>query len=250
MSKDLRCFIIDDEPPARAVLEKFISRISYLTLVGSSDNAIDALDSVQQLRPDLIFLDVEMPEMTGFEFIRVLAPAKPHIILVTAYPQYAVEGFNHEVTDYLLKPVSFERFMRAINKVVGVQPPADAAPAPDEPEASPPAAPSANTDFFLVKEDKKLIRIEPDEVIFVESMKDYLKIHLANRVIITHMTMNRIEELLPAASFIRINRSFIVRKGAIREIDGNQIITINKQKIPIGVTYRDAVLDVMKRNRI
>ena len=124
MSKELRCYIIDDEPPARAVLEKFIGRISYLTLVGSSDNAIDALARTKQLRPDLIFLDVEMPEMTGFEFIQVLAPAKPHIILVTAYPEYALEGFNHEVTDYLLKPVSFERFMRAINKAVGVQPPA------------------------------------------------------------------------------------------------------------------------------
>lgn len=260
MNQSLRCFIIDDEPPAQELIEKFVRRVPFLEVIGRCSNAVDALFDVQRLQPDLIFLDVEMPEMTGFEFIRLLPAKRPAIIMITAYPHYAVDGFEHQVADYLLKPVSFERFMRAINRVMGDQPTAvpgnTVSPAPEV--ISPPlsatsgsvADPASISDFLLVKEDKKLVRLMLDEIILVEGLKDYLKIHTTSRSLITHMTMTKIESMLPANLFLRVNRSYIVRQGAIREIDGNQIITTDARKIPIGITYRESVLDALKKNQI
>lgn len=260
MNQSLRCFIIDDEPPARELIEKFVRRVPFLEIIGTCSNAVDALFQVQQLQPDLIFLDVEMPEMTGFEFIRLLPAKRPAIIMITAYPHYAVDGFEHQVADYLLKPVSFERFMRAINRVMGNQPipPASppVAPAPDV-LSSPVATPSGNvaesgsvSNFLLVKEDKKLVRLMLDEIVLIEGLKDYLKIHTTSRSLITHMTMTKIESMLPANLFLRVNRSYIVRQGAIREIDGNQVITTDARKIPIGITYRESVLEALKKNQV
>ncbi|GAA3919983.1 LytTR family DNA-binding domain-containing protein [Hymenobacter algoricola] len=271
MSAPLRCYIIDDEPAARELVAKYISRIPYLELVGQATNAVDALFALESLQPDLLFLDVEMPEMTGFEFIRVLAAQKagtrlPTVIMITAYPQYAVEGYEHEVADYLLKPTSFERFMRAINRVVPRHAAEPAAlPGPAAPELTGPAsiaplgpllalasdgqeATAGKASFFLVKEDKKLIRLVPQEIVFVESLKDYLNIHLAARTITTHMTMTKLEAMLPADQFMRVNRSYLVRLGAIKEIDGNLITTTDGKRVPIGVTYRERVMEAMKQN--
>jgi DNA-binding LytR/AlgR family response regulator len=260
MNQSLRCFIIDDEPPARELIEKFVRRVPFLEVIGTCSNAVDALFEVQQLQPDLIFLDVEMPEMTGFEFIRLLPAKRPAVIMITAYPHYAVDGFEHQVADYLLKPVSFERFMRAVNRVIGDLPvPTLPTPVSTPPDVtmSPLSVPSGNgpdpvsiSDFLLVKEDKKLIRLMLDEIILVEGLKDYLKIHTTSRSLITHMTMTKIESMLPANLFLRVNRSYIVRQGAIREINGNQIITTDARKIPIGITYREPVLDALKKNQI
>ena len=257
MALTLRCFIIDDEQPAQAVLEKFIQRVPFLELVGQSYNAVEALLAVQELQPDLILLDIEMPEMTGIEFLRTLNAPRPQVIMVTASPQYALEGFELDVLDYLLKPVAFDRFLRAINKAVTkLQPSAsltsnapvlnlNTAPRPTPEPTPPPAEPAS---FFLVKEDKKLIKVVPDDIVFVEAMKDYLIIHLPTRTITTHMTMTKIEEMLPSAQFLRVNRSYIVRKGAIREIDGNLITTADGKRVPIGVTYRESVWKAMKEN--
>ncbi|TGE15305.1 LytR/AlgR family response regulator transcription factor [Hymenobacter elongatus] len=267
MSQPLCCYLIDDEPAARELLAKYIARLPYLTLLGQATNAVDALLALESQQPDLLFLDVEMPEMTGFEFMRVLAAQRPGqrlpaVIMVTAYPQYAVEGYEHEVVDYLLKPASFERFMRAINRVAPrrsapetdlAAPPATvplvrvaaSEPVPPLPEAE---APTGKTNFFLVKEDKKLIRLEPQEIVFVESLKDYLNIYLATRTITTHMTLSKLESLLPASEFRRVNRSYLVRLGAIKEIDGNLITTTDGRRVPIGVTYRERVMEAMKHN--
>ncbi len=246
----VRCFIIDDELPARQLIEKFVSRVPFLELIGTCDNAVDALFQVQQLQPSLIFLDVEMPEMTGFEFLRLLPTPKPEVIMVTAFPHYAVEGFEHQVTDYLLKPVSFERFMRAINKATGNRSFSPEAPTPAPPAAAPSPEPAPeHTDFILIKEDKKLIKVVPEEIVFIEGMKDYLKIHLPGRVLVTHMTMLKIEAMLPAALFLRVNRSYIVRKRAIQEIDGNVITTTDGKKVPIGVTFRESVMETLRKNR-
>jgi len=257
MALTLKCFIIDDEQPARAVLEKFIQRVPFLELAGQSYNAVDALWEIQQVQPDLILLDVEMPEMTGIEFLRALGTPRPQVIMVTASPQYAVEGFELEVLDYLLKPVAFDRFLRAINKAVSKLQPS-ATPVVNLPSvhtqpvsrpADPiPATQSTPANFFLVKEDKKLIKVVPDEIVFVEAMKDYLTIYLPSRTIVTHMTMTKIEEMLPTSDFLRVNRSYIVRKGAIREIDGNLITTTDGKRVPIGVTYRESVWKAMKEN--
>lgn len=253
MALTLRCFIIDDEQPAQAVLEKFIQRVPFLELVGRSYNAVEALLSVQELQPDLILLDIEMPEMTGIEFLRSLNAPRPQVIMVTASPQYALEGFELDVLDYLLKPVAFDRFLRAINKAVTKLQPlvpltSNAPVLPIPPSSLPVPQQAESASFFLVKEDKKLIKVVPEEIIFVEAMKDYLVIHLPNRTITTHMTMTKIEDLLPSAQFLRVNRSYIVRKGGIREIDGNLITTIDGKRVPIGVTYRESVWEAMKEN--
>lgn len=257
MALTLRCFIIDDEQPARAVLEKFIQRVPFLELVGQSYNAVEALLAVQELQPDLILLDVEMPEMTGTEFLRALNAPRPQVIMVTASPQYALDAFELDVLDYLLKPVAFDRFLRAINKAVTKLQPAAMSTAqasvlgglqaPKSP-TGPAAAPAESTKFFLVKEDKKLIKVAPEDILFIEAMKDYLTIYLPNRTIVTHMTMAKIEEILSTSHFLRVNRSYIVRKGAIREIDGNLITTIDGKRVPIGVTYRESVWKAMKDN--
>lgn len=261
MNKTIQCFIIDDEPDARELIKKFVARVPFLEVAGEFGNAVDALFQVQHVKPDLIFLDVEMPEMNGFEFIRTLQGHRPKIIMVTAYPQYAVEGFEHQVLDYLLKPASFERFMRAINKVIEVFPVTEKA----DPVASlsPATAPKPEgkaaedkkvtnhdgADFLLIKEDKKLVRVVPDDIVLIEAMKDYIKIHLVGRTIVTHNTMAKMESMLPENRFLRVNRSYIIRINAINEIDGNQITTTDGRKVDIGVTYREAVLDVMKRTR-
>ncbi|ADB40688.1 LytR/AlgR family response regulator transcription factor [Spirosoma linguale] len=249
----LRCYIIDDEAPNRALIEKYIHRLPSLTLVGSQDNAVDALLELPQVQPDLIFLDVEMPEMTGFEFLRVLPSPRPTVIMVTAYPQYAVDGFEHDVIDYLVKPVSFERFFRAVNKILAKQ--ASTPGSPDVPAlpslAAPSETPTGVSDkdsFFLVKEDKKLVRVELDQIVFIESLKDYLKIYLPGRTILTHMTLTRLEEMLPPDQFVRVNRSYIIRTGSIKEIDGNTILTTNGMKVPIGVTYREEVMKKIRGN--
>lgn len=260
MNKTIQCFIIDDEPDARELLKKFVARVPFLEIAGEFGNAVDALFQVQHSKPDLIFLDVEMPEMNGFEFIRTLQAHRPKIIMVTAYQQYAVEGFEHQVMDYLLKPASFERFMRAINKVVEVFPvtgmsdPVVAlsptlAPDPIKNVGAEKKSPADGAGFLLIKEDKKLIRVVPEDIVLIEAMKDYIKIHLVGRTIVTHNTMAKMESMLPENRFLRVNRSYIVRIHAINEIDGNQITTTDGRKVDIGVTYREAVLDVMKRAR-
>ena len=257
MALTLRCFIIDDEQPAQAVLEKFIQRVPFLELVGHSYSAVEALLAVQELQPDLILLDIEMPEMTGIEFLRSLNAPRPQVIMVTASPQYALEGFELDVLDYLLKPVAFDRFLRAINKAVTkLQPsaslagnaPALTTSSTSRPRMETAQSPAESASFFLVKEDKKLIKVVVEDIVFVEAMKDYLIIHLPNRTITTHMTMTKIEEMLPSTQFLRVNRSYIVRKGGIREIDGNLITTIDGKRVPIGVTYRESVWKAMKEN--
>ncbi len=258
MTPSLHCYLIDDELPARTVLEKFIQRVPFLELVGQSDNAVDALFAIQQARPDLIFLDIEMPEMTGIEFLKALEMPRPQVIMITASPQYAVEGFELNVVDYLLKPVAFDRFLRAINKVKRegaerINPATPILPAPVahtslRAEADIQLTAEGEAEFFLVREDKKLIRVVPNEIVLIEAMKDYLTIHLKGRTIVVHMTLAKMEDLLPTAHFLRVNRSYIVRKAAIKEIDGNLITTIDDKRVPIGVTYRDSVWEAMKKN--
>jgi two-component system, LytTR family, response regulator len=268
MYSPIRCFIIDDEAPAHQLIEKYINRVPYLTLVGQTTNAVDALVAIDQTRPDVLFLDIEMPEMTGFEFLQVLPAsqpdyARPAVIMITAYSEFALKGYEHDVLDYLLKPTSFDRFMQAINKLLARRNAAGFAPVSPTPPPVPaatlaetPAPPVDPTpaetvvqkgNFFLVKEDKKLVRVAPADIVFVESQNDYLTIHLANRSILTYMTLGKLEAMLPADEFLRVNRSYLIRLGAIKEIDGNLITTLDGKRVPIGVTYRERVMEVLKR---
>nr|WP_295928976.1 LytTR family transcriptional regulator DNA-binding domain-containing protein [uncultured Dyadobacter sp.] len=256
----LRCVIVDDEADARRLIEKYVLRVPFLDLVGFAETATDALFQIRELQPEIVFLDIEMPEMTGFELLKLLPAARPAIIMITADPSYALEGYEQQVTDYLLKPVPFERFLKAINKVDGArimakQQPQELFQAQSATrslplDASHEGATGSPTDFLLLKENKKLIKVSPSEIHFIEGMRDYLKLYWADRVAVIHMTMAKIEEALSTTQFLRVNRSYIVNKKVIREIEGNEITTISGRKIPIGITYRANVLAALQKNRI
>lgn len=257
MPQTLSCYLLDDESPAHLILSKYISRVPYLTLIGQSYDPFEGLEQVQQLKPDILFLDVEMPFMSGVDFLKVLPLPHPVVIMVTASPQFAADTYNFDsVTHYLLKPVGFDKFLEALKRATkrlgfDAETPAipPAAPAVVEPTMLSPDVREA-TPYFFIKEDKKLIRVAPEDIVFVEGMKDYLKLHLTSRILITHMTMSKLEEMLPPSKFLRVNRSYLINRQAIREIDGNQINTPNGTKVPIGVTYRERVMEELKKNVI
>jgi DNA-binding LytR/AlgR family response regulator len=244
MENSISCVIIDDEPLGQDLIEKYISRISSLNLLAKCENAIEAIERVSTLKPNLVFLDVNMPEMTGIEFIKTFSSYKPIIVLTTAYPEYAVDGYDLDVLDFILKPITFERFVKAVNKVrdklshKGFH-------SNDAPSFNPVKLWSNEAQIknrqILFKENKKFVNVLIDEIHFVEGMKDYLKIHTPVKVLITHMTMTKIEELLPANEFLRVNRSFIVRKLSVKAINGNTIELITNQEVPIGTRYREAI---------
>lgn len=223
-----------------------------MSLQAKYDNAIDAIKGINTDKPHIVFLDINMPEMTGIEFLESISHLRLNTIMTTAYPNYALSGFEYNVVDYLLKPISFTRFMKAINKVMEkLQPetspglvPVHDVPLPVAEMASAENLPRemvAGRRFFMVKEDKKLVKVNLDEIIFVEGMKDYVKIHLPNRFLVTHITMTKIADLLTPPQFIRINRSFIVQTAFIKLIEGNMIETIYGHKLSIGINYRDQV---------
>lgn len=246
MKKVLNCLLVDDEPLAQELIEKYINRVPYLRLTGKYSNAIEALDGVAQLKPDIVFLDINMPEMNGIEFLQSSAHGQASVILTTAYGEYALDGFEHGATDYLLKPVAFNRFMKAIQKVLDKLPAGVVNPA-QEPEPQLPEKKTAVEDqFFLVKEDKKYVKVNTRDIVYVEGMKDYVKIHLQDRFIVTYITMTKLSELLPPPRFLRINRSFIVQFAYIKLFEGNQIETVSGKKLPIGINYRDAIKESMQ----
>ncbi|MDJ1485607.1 LytTR family DNA-binding domain-containing protein [Cytophagaceae bacterium YF14B1] len=261
MKKSLRCIIIDDEPLAQQLLERFIERVPYLSLVGKFDNAISAINEVTDLQADILFLDINMPEMSGLEFLDTSAGNRPNVILTTAYPQFALQGYDHNVTDYLLKPFSFVRFMKGVQKVLDRTPivldntDTEAAVSSIDIASSETVKKEVITTlpdtslterFFMVKEDKKLIKVNLTDIVFVEGMKDYVKIHMFNKFIVTHITMSRISELLQNSAFIRINRSYIVKISFIKLVEGNMIEMTNGKKLPIGINYRDAVREALQ----
>ena len=255
MKETLTCYLLDDETPAHVIMSKYISRVPYLTLLGQSYDPFEGLEQVQQRKPDVLFLDVEMPFMTGVEFLKALPQPHPVVIMVTASPQFAADTYNFDsVTHYLLKPVGFDKFLEAINRVTKrldfVVDPNAPVPARPSIQTEAVADPREKIPYFLIKEDKKLIRVAPEDIVFVEGMKDYLKLHLTTRVLVTHMTMSKLVEMLPPSQFLRINRSYIVRRQAIKEIDGNQITTLDGKKVTIGVTYRETVMNELKKNMI
>lgn len=228
--KPIRCLIVDDEPLAQNIIETYIQRVSYLTLVTKCENAIEAYEIVQREPIDLIFCDIQMPEITGIEFIKSLKNT-PFVIFTTAFPDYAIEGFNVDAVDYLLKPISFDRFLRSVNKAENLIN-----------HSNPQPRTENGAGHLFVKEGYKLVRINNADIFYIEGMKDYVKISTPGKIVITHITLKRLEELLPADEFLRTHKSFIVRFGAIKAINGNTIEIINNSAVPIGLQYRDGLM--------
>jgi DNA-binding LytR/AlgR family response regulator len=246
----IKCLIVDDEPLALHVLEDYISKIPFLQLVKATTNPIEALQLVQDKAAELVFLDVQMPELTGIQFLKI-ANGKAKVILTTAYPQYALEGYELDVIDYLLKPIAFERFYKAVQKAQAVLQPAAAlapAPSPAQPE---PQQPSQDflSDFIFVKTEHKIQKVYLNDILFIEGLKDYISIFTPAERIITLQNMKKMEDALPPKYFIRVHKSYIVSINKIDSIERSRIF-IGDKVIPVGDTYRDEFFKIIEGKNV
>lgn len=230
----LKCIAVDDEPLALELLEDNISKVPFLNLVAKCSDALEAMKVLQQQSVDLIFLDIQMPGLTGLQFIQSMA-VKPMIILITAYEKYALQGFNLEVTDYLVKPVSLDRFVKACNKAW------ELFQLKNKPAITPSSIQTA-PDYFFVNVDYSLLKVNFADIMWVEGLKDYVKIHLKStaRSIITRISMKSIEEQLPSGRFLRIHKSYIVSIENITAVRKNSVF-IKEMELPVGENYREMV---------
>lgn len=230
----LKCVVIDDEPFAIEILKKYISNLPALQLVQAFDDALSAGEFLRSNPPDLIFLDIHMPDINGIELLKSL-PVKPMVIFTTAYKQFAHQGFDLDAVDYLVKPIDFERFTRAVNKVIrAVQGSTNQTP---EEEAS-----------IFVRSEYKLVKIDLEQVDYIENLGDYLKIYLnAQKPVMTLMTLKNIAEKLPAERFARIHRSYIVPLRKIISIVNQKVLLQNHVELPIGDSYLDNINKWIKK---
>jgi len=236
----LKCIAIDDEPLALDIIEDYVSKVPFLELVKRTENAIEALQLVQAGGIDLVFLDIQMPELTGIQFLKI-ANGKSNYILTTAYSQYALESYDLNVSDYLLKPIAFDRFYKAVEKVnnrmnsVGTT-----APVPQPVISTAPSTTAGNPvqDFIFVKTEHKIQKIELKDVLYIEGLKDYISIFTKTERVITLQNMKKMEETLPKGQFIRVHKSYIIALDKIESIERSRI-SIHGKVIPIGDTYRD-----------
>jgi len=238
---NIKCAIVDDEPLAVELLASYVNKIPFLELVGKYSNATDALRGVTEQAIDLLFLDIQMPELNGLELSKML-PESTRIVFTTAFNQYAVEGFRVNALDYLLKPISYADFLEACNKALQwftlLEQPQDK-PSQDEQAKS-----------IFVKSEYKLLQINLDDIRYIEGLKDYVKIYTEQspHPILSLMNMKAMEQMLPASRFIRVHRSFIVSKTKIREIDRNRIV-FGDVYIPIGDSYKQAFQDFINTSK-
>ncbi len=228
----IKCIIVEDEVLAQQVIREHIKKMDQLELVAVCNNALEAAAVLEKNDVDLVFLDIQLPGMTGLHFLRVY-PDPPLVILTTAYAEYALESYEFNVVDYLLKPVSFERFSKAINKLISGK--LLSRITPDQ---------SVTGQHIFIRCGNKYFRIEFAEIIYVESMKDYLRIHTTDLKLVTHLTMNEMEKLLPVQYFIRVHKSFLVAISQIRVIYGNTI-ELQGATLPIGQVYKNAVMSLV-----
>ena len=229
----LRCLLVDDEPLALRLLADFVSRVPFLTLAGTARSALDALVILQAEPVDVLFLDIQMPDLTGTEFVRSLRP-EAMVIFTTAYPQYAVEGYELAALDYLLKPIAFERFVRAAQRAQAHRPAAATAAAPP----LPPHLPLAE-DYLFVKADYHTIRLNLRDIHYLEGLKDYVKIHIpGRRPLLTLNSLRGFEQRLPATGFVRVHRSYIVALRHIDSIRTNRIY-LGETIVPVGEAYTE-----------
>lgn len=232
-----KCYILDDEPLALNVIEQHLSKFDQFVLCGKSTEPLQALGEIKTLQPDLLFLDIQMPELTGLDLIESMQQ-KPAIIITTAYREYAVEGFELNVLDYLVKPIPFKRFIKAIDRFLEQKlghTPVAAVP-------SPPALDGAA--FLLIKAERKTIKVALDDILYVEGVKDYVKIVLRDQKILTKSSIGNFMKDLPPARFVRIHKSFIV---AIDKIDAYTAhdVEIQRTELPIGRMYKEGFVEVM-----
>jgi len=225
----IRCLIVDDEELAVKVIEKYISTIPTLELTGTCDNAVEAISFLHSHEVDLLFLDINMPEMSGLEMLRTLSHT-PHVILTTAYSEFALESYEFGVVDYLLKPIKLDRFIKAVNKVVDLY---ESSSSPDQEKIS--------ASFIFIKEEHVTHKVDHLDILYVEAYGNYLKIHTSKKVYVTRETMQHFQEKLPRSIFVRCHKSFIVNLSHVTKAMGN-VLYINSTEVPIGSLYKAEVM--------
>lgn len=231
----LKCIIVEDEVLAQDVLKSHLARLGSLELAGTYRNALEAEAALSSREIDIMFLDIRLPGMTGLQFLSGLKES-PLVVLTTAYAEYALESYEFNVIDYLLKPISFERFSRAVGKILDNRLFSAAAKEGD----------LFSDDHIFIRSNSKFFRVNFSEILFIEGSRDYLKVHTPDYSLITHQTMNDLEKSLPSRQFIRVHKSYIVALRHIRSIYGNSI-ELGKITIPIGVSYKDSVMHLIGR---
>ncbi len=232
------CLAVDDEPPALEVIKKHISLVPSLELAGTCINAVEALAMLQQSHVDLLFLDIQMPQILGTDFIRTLKNP-PRVIFTTAFRKFAVEGFELDAVDYLLKPISFERFLKAVNKIM--ESPVKISGINETAEKK-----KENGDAFIhFRADRKVLKIALNDILYIESLKDYIKVVTVSKTIITKQSISSLEEMLPKELFTRIHRSYIVSLNKIESYT-SELIEVAKQELPVSRMYRHELARIMK----
>lgn len=234
-----RCIIVDDEPLAIEAIKMHIEKFDSLKLIETCQDAFQAFEVLKRTNIDLMFLDIEMPEITGLDFIKSLKNS-PKVILTTAYREYAIDAFDLNVVDYLLKPISFDRFMQAINKFYE-QGSSDMLVPKDDSQLQ-----ERDANYIFVRSDKKNVKIRYDEILYIESIKDYVKIVCKNRTVISKLLISEMEERLPASSFLRIHRSYIIFIPNIEAFSHTHIDMPGKE-LPIGRNYKHEVMNTLQR---
>lgn len=230
-TKKIKCLVVDDEPPAREILKQHIAGVDALELTGTCASAVEAISFLKDHPVDLIFLDIQMPQLLGTNFIRTLK-SPPKVIFTTAFRKYALEGFELDAVDYLLKPISFERFLKGVNKILQVSFPVDHS-IPSAKENHKELASS----FLYFRADRKMVKVFFNDILFIEALKDYIKIVTQSRTIITKYVLTTLAELLPADEFLRIHKSYIVAINKIESFNADSI-QIAKHELPIGRLYK------------
>ncbi|MGZ8559331.1 MAG: LytR/AlgR family response regulator transcription factor [Chitinophagaceae bacterium] len=231
----IRCLIVDDEPPAREIIRRYIEQLPTLQLAGECANAIQAFTLLQQQPVDLLFLDIRMPQLNGNDFLKTLKN-QPKVIFTTAYSEYALEGYELDAIDYLMKPVLFDRFLKAVNKAYQQVAVKNDMPAAIEEKK--------NESFVYFRADRKMVKIMLQDIFYIESMKDYVKVFTVNGTIITKQSISSVEAMLPEKYFVRTHRSFIVSLDKIKSFT-TELIEISTTEVPVGKLYRHGVMRVL-----
>lgn len=232
LHKKIKCLVVDDEMPAREILKQHIAGVDALELSGTCTNAVEAISFLKYQPVDLIFLDIQMPQLLGTNFIRTLK-SPPKIIFTTAYRKYAIEGFELDAVDYLLKPISFERFLKAVNKLLQLNFTVDPTPL----MSSNSTQKEPGNSFLYFRVDRKMVKIFFRDILYIEALKDYIKIVTLDKTIVTRYVLTTLSELLPADEFIRIHKSYIVAINKIESFNGDGI-QVAKHELPIGRLYK------------
>lgn len=232
---NLSCVIVEDEPMARKLLTQYVDKVPGLRLMAALPSPLAALEFLKENEPDILFLDVQMPEITGIDLLKILEK-KPVVVLTTAYSEYAIEGYELDVTDYLLKPITFERFLKCVEKIKRKQAPVSAIDHTSSLRDTPPAT---SSDYLFVKDGTKSVRINLSEVRYIESLKDYVRIHVTDKRITTLQSMKKLMSLLPAQDFVRVHHSYIIAMPWVEEVYRDEVL-VDGTMLPVSDTYRPA----------